>query len=1484
MSLSSILCERARAITHFRRSGRTCPASRERLHAQPLPGRSLEMLEARVLLAADISFVAARSFATGVSPSSVFVADFNGDKLSDVAVTDSLASGKVRILLNTGNGTLQENGNYSVGLHPTSVAGGDFNGDGHRDLAVVSMYSSQVNILLGNGDGSFQMGASIPVGSNPFAVAAADFNGDGFSDLAVTSANGTTVAILLGNGNGTFSSLGNCTVGNSPQAICVGDFNGDGRMDVATANFNSHTVSILLGNGNGTFQSKSDYAVGFNPDGITVADFNGDGKLDIVTANSYANTTSILLGNGDGTFQAKSDFTVGINPKGVVAEDFNGDGQPDLATVSYGCSTVSVLLNNGNGTFQNSCEYVVGIQPGALAKGDFNGDGRADLVTADIGTNTVSVLQANGNGTFQGALDLPVGAAPESAVVGDFNRDARSDLALLNNSNSTVTILLGDGNGGFQLYSTVVLIGYPNTAAQGNIVEGDLNNDSYLDLVVANTGPGRVSVLLGKGDGTFQNPITYSVGFVPYFVTIGDFNADRHPDLVVAHEPSTVSVLLGNGDGSFGSPIDSIVRSAPSAIAVGDFNSDGRDDLAVTNSAADSVSVLLGNGNGTFQIKVNYSVGNSPTSLALADFNRDGVGDLAVSNPGNHTVSILLGRANGTFQNRVDYTVSRGAKYLTQGDFNSDGNIDLAVVNISGSVSILEGDGSGAFQNKGYYDIGSAPSRFVTTGDIDGDGRIDLVMPKFTQIYTQCSVAILFNNSGDFAVQNINKTLAPDTPLVFSTSDFTAACTPANATLQNIKIVSLPGRGNLTLNSINVAVDQEILTSDLATLVYTPATGYTGTDSFQWNGSDGLNYASTPANVNLNIVQDAPPTDIALLPGTVAENQPAGTLVGTLSTSDLDIGDTFTYTLVSGSGSSDNANFTISGNHLLSAAAFNYETQNSYSIRVRSTDAGGLYFEKSLVVAVTNVNEAPTLSPFSKFLAPDSSLTFAAGDFTATFSDPDAGDTLQKIKLTGLPSHGAFKLNNVAATLNQELTTSQLADLVYRPAAGYAGTDSFGWNASDRSLYAASPSTVTLQISNSPPPVVTDLTVNGTTGQRISFAASDFAAHYTNNGGGALAGVMITSLPTYGTLTLGVSQTLQPIAANAASFFDEAFYRNLYPDVARAVQSGVLPSGWYHFQRWGITEGRQPSTIYSETFYLENYPDVALAVAQRVFRTGFDHFVLYGFKETRTGAPNNGGVAVNQEIPPAQLSTLVYTPAPGFTGADSFGWNGSDGTLYADLPAAVNLQISAPTPPTVSAFTKNTATNQPLAFAPADFASHFSPGPGGALTTVKITQLPTHGVLTLAGTNLQPASGAAASFFDEAFYLRLYPDVAQAVQAGTIASGWYHFQRWGVLEGRQPSSSYDEIYYLTHNPDVARAVVQRVFRTGFAHFVQYGFQEGRRGALNTIALNQELSAAQLANLVYTPAPGYTGADTFRWTAANANGYAVSPALVTITVA
>ncbi len=162
--------------------------------------------------------------------------------------------------------------------------------------------------------------------------------------------------------------------------------------------------------------------------------------------------------------------------------------------------------------------------------------------------------------------------------------------------------------------------------------------------------------------------------------------------------------------------------------------------------------------------------------------------------------------------------------------------------------------------------------------------------------------------------------------------------------------------------------------------------------------------------ISVSNVNEAP-TDIALSSSTVAENQASGTTVGTLSATDPDAADTHSFSLVGGTGDSDNGSFAIVGSSLQTSAVFNFEAKNSYSIRVRATDNGLLTFEKEFTISVSNVNEAPTDIALSSASVAENQ---ASGTTVGTLSaiDPEAGDThsFSLVAGTGSTDNGSFTI------------------------------------------------------------------------------------------------------------------------------------------------------------------------------------------------------------------------------------------------------------------------------------------------------------------------------------------------------------------------------------------------------------------------------------------------------------------------------------------
>ncbi len=612
----------------------------------------------------DGTFQAVVPYGSGGNATSVVVADVNGDGKLDLVVANECGGsgdcygsmGTVAVLLGNGDGTFQAAVTYSAGgLNATSVAVADVNGDGKPDLVVAicpnnsgfscgNGASAAVSVLFGNGDGTFQAVVSYATGSQDAnSVAVADVNGDGKPDIVVASA---------------------CV--SNPYYCEPG----------------AGVLSVLLGNGDGTFQAAMTYASG-GIYGISVAvkDVNGDGKPDLLVVNQdacgYASclngSVGVLLGNGDGTFRAAPIYGSGGSPTfSLAVGDVNGDGKPDLVMAVRcsgigGCadSAVGVLLGNGDGTFKTAIPYGSGgYDARSAVAADVNGDGKLDLVVANECTNdnepvpncnsVVGVLLGNGDGTFQPAASYGTGGYyADSVAVEDVNGDGKLDIVVANQcadsscTNANVGVLLGNGDGTFQTAVTYGSGGYYATS----LAVADVNGDGKPDLLVANEcaigsncgSSGKVGVLLGNGDGTFQAPVTYSSGGqFPYSLAVGDVNGDGKPDLVVTnlYENSgstngSLGVLLGNGDGTFRKGSTTMIPAyGLGAIVFSDFNGDGKLDVASGDGYGDGI-LLLGNGNGTFQSFMTLGAGGF--GIAAGDFNLDGKPDLAVGG-----VAILL--------------------------------------------------------------------------------------------------------------------------------------------------------------------------------------------------------------------------------------------------------------------------------------------------------------------------------------------------------------------------------------------------------------------------------------------------------------------------------------------------------------------------------------------------------------------------------------------------------------------------------------------------------------------------------------------------------------------------------------------------------------------------------------------------------------------------------------------------------------------------
>jgi hypothetical protein len=299
-------------------------------------------------------------------------------------------------------------------------------------------------------------------------------------------------------------------------------------------------------------------------------------------------------------------------------------------------------------------------------------------------------------GTFGPVNPIPTGGVVWGVAIGDLNRDGKADILAGNDSSVTkpsghISLLLGKGDGTFK---PEIKIRDPR--GPEGVVIGNFNGDTYKDFAVANynlygtTHTSSVEIFLGKKGGSFKDAGRINVGPGAWLIDSADFNGDHKSDLVVGHYDSTgakaVAILLGKGNGSFRAPKYYAAPSgAIAGLGVGRMNGDKRPDVVTANYNSGTVCVLLTRSNGTLRApkcKSPAGAGDSYNSVALGDFNRDGKLDVSLASYNGDDVLTLLGNGNGTLQKATSSpSITSRPNGIVASDFNRDHKRDVAIGN-----------------------------------------------------------------------------------------------------------------------------------------------------------------------------------------------------------------------------------------------------------------------------------------------------------------------------------------------------------------------------------------------------------------------------------------------------------------------------------------------------------------------------------------------------------------------------------------------------------------------------------------------------------------------------------------------------------------------------------------------------------------------------------------------------------------------------------
>jgi FG-GAP-like repeat len=351
---------------------------------------------------------------------------------------------------------------------------------------------------------------------------------------------------------------------------------------------------------------------------------------------------------------------------------------------------------------------------------------------------------------FKHAIYYNAGSRPYQVAAAHLTNSGNLDLVVADYLSNQMVVLLGKGDGTFQ---SAMKFSVP---APIGLALGDLNHDGKQDLLVVEsggTGTGALAIFLGRGDGKFSFKASYLVGSEAGFVTVADFDGDGKLDVAETDagdgSEGVLRIFRGTGKGTLLKPTVYKIPDTPGALAAADLNGDQHPDLALVQYASGSVGVLINDGTGKFLKPVTYNAGGGEVvDVNIADLRNNGKQDLVIAN-GSQGMVVLLNKGDGTFGPAKIYPPCAGEppceapNAVVVADFNLDGHLDAAVATNIDDSYFYYGKGDGTFGlAKHLKDTIHFQGGFsIAAGDFNNDQAPDLAIP----VELKGKVAILLN-------------------------------------------------------------------------------------------------------------------------------------------------------------------------------------------------------------------------------------------------------------------------------------------------------------------------------------------------------------------------------------------------------------------------------------------------------------------------------------------------------------------------------------------------------------------------------------------------------------------------------------------------------------------------------------------------------------------------------------------------------------------
>ncbi len=918
-------------------------------------------------------------------------------------------------------------------------------------------------------------------------------------------------------------------IGISDGALIPGDFDNDGDMDLLASGMTiDNTGKTTIFRNDGVVGGKvvfHEQAAGMQQLQFSSAawgDYDNDGYLDVLLTGQlrveggsnvigFAGLYHNIPSGGGRGFTLKQSLPNIYQGSGTFG-DYNNDGLLDILLTGYtdnGATFSRLYRNTGNfsGTVYDSTgtPAVIALGASAAAWGDYDRDGDMDFaISGKTAANvpTTRYYRNNGNGTFA-ATDL-TGVWGGTVNFFDYNLDGYLDLLVTGNSGGSVSPDIQPSTILYRYYSAapnfreVSSTGLPNLW-NSTVSVGDYDNDGYPDLAMG----GKTLTLLpnqvfrNNHNGTFTDVNAGLPDGAGTALAWGDFNGDLSLDLAL----TGIAVFdVGTGGEKYYTYIypnaPTSANDAPTAPVLTSACWNGTNRLTLSWGAASDPSAP------TSSLSYNVRMGTTLNGFDTVNPSSDlATGFHRLSEPGNtfaRTSATLLNLPFGDYY----WSVQAVDSSYAGGPFADSTN---RVINYGDAVGVNDPDY--ATQDDTVLkmtvlgnDLGSGSPLSVLsfTGPSHGTLARDTVDPdvlvytprapyqgtdsftyyaiRTTSLYcSRATVTITVSQHNDpptdIALAPSQVPFgAPIGTLVgnFSTTD------PDAAETFTYTLVPTAGGSNLDNASFSITGNQlftAVVMNDPGKPTYQIYMRSTDHGGLWKEKTFTITVVPNRAPTDITLTQDPPST-----PAAVLEHQPVNYLVGTLSTTDPDSGDViFTYTLEPYPGHTcDNDVFKIGGtgnSSLLTNAVFDYNTRQAYQVCIRSTDPGGLSFQKAIPINI--LPTTPTLSTQTAFpvvMSEDGLTVDGIEDaFHLNISGFDRGVGEAITWSIAQPAvHGT-------AAASGTTTNGQLKAIAYTPAAnwnsdGGRGNDTFVVRATDPGGHFADMAvTVTVNGVNDPP-------------------------------------------------------------------------------------------------------------------------------------------------------------------------------------------------------------------------------------------------------------------------------------------------------------------------------------------------------------------------------------------------------------------------------